>query len=103
MSGRRLEIKTAIEESLERRVQTLLDSALGAGQAITRVSAQVNFDQIERTEECFDPKSVLKQQTRSTETTKGRSAVPVTPPPATDAGTPPANAPALRPRPPAGP
>jgi flagellar M-ring protein FliF len=80
VSGRRLEIKTAIEESLERRVQSLLDSALGHGQAITRVSAQVNFDQIERTEERFDPNAVLKQKTRSTETTKGRSSSPVTPP-----------------------
>src|SRR5437870_8587097 len=55
VSGRRLEIKTALEDSLERRVQTLLDSALGPGQAITRVAAQMNFDQMERTEEKFDP------------------------------------------------
>jgi flagellar M-ring protein FliF len=88
VSGRRLEIKTAIEESLERRVQSMLDAALGHGQTITRVSAQVNFDQIERTEESFDPKAVLKQRTRSTETTKGRSAVPAPPPPAADAGAP---------------
>jgi len=85
LSPRRLEIKTAIEESLERRVQTLLDSALGAGQAISRVSAQVNFDSIERTEEKYDPSAVLKQKTHSTETTKGRTSAPVpgiTPPPA---------------------
>ena len=88
LSPRRLEIKTAIEESLERRVQTLLDSALGAGQAISRVSAQVNFDSIERTEEKYDPSAVLKQKTHSTETTKGRTSAPVpgipTPPPPAD-------------------
>jgi flagellar M-ring protein FliF len=77
LSPRRLEIKTAIEESLERRVQTLLDSALGPGQAISRVSAQVNFDQIERTEEKYDPNAVLRQKTHSTETTKGRTSTPV--------------------------
>ena len=82
VSGKRLEIKTALEENLERRVQSLLDSALGAGQAITRVSAQVNFDQMERTEEKFDPNGVMKQKTRSTETTKGRSNTPGPPPPA---------------------
>jgi flagellar M-ring protein FliF len=93
VSGRRLEIKTAIEESVERRVQSMLDAALGAGQTITRVSALVNFDQIERTEESFDPKSVLKQRTRSSETTKGRSAAPsATPPPTPEAGA--ANPPA---------
>jgi flagellar biosynthesis/type III secretory pathway M-ring protein FliF/YscJ len=58
LSGKRLEVKSALEEGLERRVQTLLDSALGAGQAITRVSAQVNFDQMERTEEKFDPNAL---------------------------------------------
>jgi flagellar M-ring protein FliF len=97
VSGRRLEIKTAIEESLERRVQTMLDAALGPGQTITRVSALVNFDQIERTEESFDPKAVLKQRTRSVETTKGRSAVPAPPAPAAEAGAPPANPPATPP------
>jgi flagellar M-ring protein FliF len=94
LSGRRLEIKTALEESLERRVQTLLDSALGAGQAITRVSAQVNFDQVDRTEEKFDPNAVMRQKTRSTETTKGRTSTPAstpTPPPA-DAAAAQANA-----------
>jgi flagellar M-ring protein FliF len=84
LSGRRLEIKTAIEDSLERRVQTMLDTALGAGQTITRVSALVNFDQIERTEESFDPKTVMRQKTRSTETTTGRSSAPGTTPPAVD-------------------
>jgi flagellar M-ring protein FliF len=82
LSGKRLEVKTALEEGLERRVQTLLDSALGAGQAITRVSAQVNFDQMEKTEEKFDPQAqVVRQKTRSTETTKGRSTTPSTTPP----------------------
>ncbi len=76
LSGKRLEIKTALEESLERRVQTLLDGALGPNQAITRVSAQVNFDQIDKTEEKFDPNGVARQKTRSTESTKGRSTTP---------------------------
>jgi flagellar M-ring protein FliF len=85
LSPRRLEIKTALEESLERGVQTLLDSALGAGQSICRVSAQVNFNQIERTEEKFDPSGVMRQKTRSTESSKGRSTGPGSPaaPPAT--------------------
>jgi flagellar biosynthesis/type III secretory pathway M-ring protein FliF/YscJ len=68
-------------------VQTLLDSALGAGQAITRVSAQVNFDQMERTEEKFDPNAVMRQKTRSSESTKGRSTTPGSTPAATTAAT----------------
>ena len=70
-------------------MQTLLDSALGAGQAITRVSAQLNFDQMERTEERFDPTPVAKQETRTVEKTKGLRRRADAPP----AGTPPPGAP----------
>jgi flagellar M-ring protein FliF len=87
LSPRRIEIKTAVEEGLERRVQTLLDSALGAGQAVTRVTAQINFDQVERTEERFDQTPVARQETRTVETTNGSSQTPTStpapPPPVT--------------------
>jgi flagellar M-ring protein FliF len=76
LSPRRLEAKSAVEEELERRVQTLLDATLGAGQAVARVAAQLNFDQVERTEEKFDPNAVAKQKTKSVESTKGRSTTP---------------------------
>lgn len=73
LSPRRLEIRTAVEEGFERRVQSLLDSALGQGRAVTRVAAQLNFDQVERTEERFDPNTVTKQESRTVETSKGNS------------------------------
>jgi flagellar M-ring protein FliF len=79
LSPRRMEIKVAVEEGLERRVQTLLDSALGPGQAVTRATAQVNFDRVERTEERFDPNPVTRQETRTVETSKGASATPTIP------------------------
>jgi flagellar M-ring protein FliF len=71
LSPRRLEIRTAVEEGLERRVQTLLDSALGPGRAVTRVAAQLNFDMVERTEERFDPATVTKQESHSVESSRG--------------------------------
>ena len=73
LSPKRLEIRTAVEDGLERRVQTLLDSALGQGKAVTRVAAQLNFDQVEKTEERFDPNTVTRQESRSVETSKGTS------------------------------
>jgi flagellar M-ring protein FliF len=76
LSPRRLEIKAAVEEDLQRRVQTLLDAALGTGQAVTRIAAQLNLDQIERTEERFDPNSVVRQETRTVERSKGTSSSP---------------------------
>ncbi len=75
MSPRRLEIKAAVEEGVERRLQSLLEAALGPGQALSRVAAQVNFDQVERTEERFE-NPVARQETRTTETTTGSSSTP---------------------------
>jgi len=88
LSPRRLEIKTAVEEGIERRIQSLLDTALGRGHAVARVSAQINFDQVERTEEKFDQNAIPRQKTRSTESSKGSSATPMTPAAAPDANAP---------------
>lgn len=76
LSARRLDLRAAVEESLERRVQALLDQALGPGQALVRVSAQLNFDQVERTEERFDPRPVPRQQVKTVESTRGATATP---------------------------
>ncbi len=96
LSPRRLEIKTAVEEGLERRVQSLLEGALGPGRAMTRVSAQLNLDQVDRTEERFDPNPVVRREVRTVETSNGNSATPVlavsppaggAPPPPTQSST----------------
>ncbi len=79
LSPRRLEMKAGIEEGLERRVQSLLDSALGPGQAVTRVSVQLNFDQVERTEERFDPGAVIRRETRTVENSRGSASNPIVP------------------------
>lgn len=97
LSPRRVEIKTAVEEGLERRVQSLLDAALGVGQAVTRVTAQLNFDQVERTEERFDQTPVARQETRTVETTNGSSSTPSTAP--APPATPPAPGAAVPPSP----
>ncbi len=94
LTPRRNEIKSAVEEGVERRIQSLLDSALGPGQAVTRVTAQLNFDQVERTEERFDPAPVTRQETRTIEKAKATSSAPTIAATATQpaAGTPaPAN------------
>jgi flagellar M-ring protein FliF len=90
LSPRRLEIKTAVEEGLERRVQSLLDGALGPGRAMTRVSAQLNLDQVDRTEERFDPNPVVRREVRTVETSTGSTATPVLPVSPPVAGAPPA-------------
>jgi flagellar M-ring protein FliF len=74
--GNQSEARTGIETELERRVQGLLDPIVGPGRSAVRVSATVNFDQVERTEERFDPKPLVRAQQKNTETSQGNSSQP---------------------------
>jgi flagellar M-ring protein FliF len=78
LSSNQVEARAGIEQEIERRVQTLLDPIVGPGRSAVRVSANLNFDQIERTEERFDPKTLVRSQTKSTENMQGASNQPTT-------------------------
>lgn len=73
-----LTYQQTMEQRLEGRAQSLLDRALGAGNSLVRVTAEVDFDQRERVEESLDPKGavVVSEQT-STEEGAGETAVGV--------------------------
>lgn len=63
-----LNYQQTMERRLEVRAQSLLDRALGAGNSLVRVNAEVDFDQREKTEEALDPKgSVVVSEQTSTE------------------------------------
>ncbi len=47
------EIQETFEKKLEERVKTMLEKALGAGKAIVRLSASIDFNQREQTEERY--------------------------------------------------
>src|SRR5712692_1068457 len=78
LSSNQVEARAGIEQEIERRIQTLLDPIVGPGRSAVRVSANLNFDQIERTEERFDPKTLVRSQTKSTENLQGSSNQPTT-------------------------
>ncbi len=58
-----------MESRLEHRAQTLLDRALGMGNSLVRVTAEVDFDQRERVEEVLDPRGAvpISEQTMTEE------------------------------------
>lgn len=60
-----LEYQQAVERRFERRAQSMLDRALGAGNSMVRVTAELNFDQRERIERAVDPNGavVISEQT----------------------------------------
>ena len=55
LSSSQLEVRKQVESYLEDKSESMLDGVLGAGKAVVRVTADLNFQQIERTSETFDP------------------------------------------------
>jgi len=70
-----LEYQQSMERRLEVRAQSMLDRALGAGNSLVRVTAEVDFDQRERVEESLDPNgSVVVSEQATSE--RGSSEIP---------------------------
>ena len=64
--------KRKMEKNLENSIHRMLEEALGPGKVIARVTADLNFEQVERTEETFDPNSqVVRSEQRNTEAVIG--------------------------------
>ena len=72
-----MEYSRNFEKGMEKRVRSMLERAVGIGKAIVRVSAEIDFRQVQRTEETFDPDSqVARSEQRNEEKTTG-AAMPV--------------------------
>jgi flagellar M-ring protein FliF len=64
--------KMKIENDLENKIVKMMTDALGAGKVIARVSAELDMERIERTEEIYDPESqVVRSEQRTTEASLG--------------------------------
>jgi flagellar M-ring protein FliF len=69
MSATQLQSRRNLEQYLSKKAQDILEKVLGPGQAIVRVSAEVNYDTITKSEEKFDPDGqVIRSQTKNDET-----------------------------------
>jgi flagellar M-ring protein FliF len=68
-SSKQYEMKQSVEDYLATKAQTMLDNVLGYGNAMVQVNAEINFNQIEKTMELFDPESqvAVSEQTIKTE------------------------------------
>jgi len=58
LSSGQLDLQKKVEEYLENKAQSMLATVLGEGRTIVRVSADLNFQKIERTDERYDPDNV---------------------------------------------
>jgi len=68
LTSTQLTARRNLELYLGRKAQDMLEKVLGPGQAIVRVSADINYDTVTRSEEKFDPDGqVLRSQTKNDE------------------------------------
>ncbi|MCK9210209.1 MAG: flagellar M-ring protein FliF [Ignavibacteriaceae bacterium] len=68
-SSKQYEIKQQVENYLVQKAQGMLDNVLGYGNAMVQVNAEINFDQVEKTMETYDPESqvAISEQSIKTE------------------------------------
>jgi flagellar M-ring protein FliF len=70
-----LGVRKNLEQYLARKAEDMLNVALGVGQSVVRVSAELNFDSLTKTEEKYDPESqVLRTATINDENTDSTTA-----------------------------
>jgi flagellar M-ring protein FliF len=63
ISSKQYELKRNVEQYLSDKVQSLLDGVLGPGNSIVRVDVELNFTQVEKTMEEYDPdKTVVRSE-----------------------------------------
>jgi len=59
IADRQMQLTSIKEAELETKIQTMLDRVLGSGNSVVRISAVLNFDQVERMTEVFDPEGAV--------------------------------------------
>ncbi len=65
LSPEQWEYQTRYEKALEEKLRTMLENVLGPDKAIVRVSAIMDFSQVEKLEEKYDPKGVAVRSEQS--------------------------------------
>lgn len=67
LSNAQLDYKRTVENEIKENVQTMLEGIVGAGRAIVRVNAEVDFNKITLNEEEYDPSTTAVRSTRNIE------------------------------------
>ncbi len=62
LTSAQYDMQSKVENYLANKAQTMLDAVLGPGNAIVRVNASLDFSQVEKTTEQYDPNSVVQSE-----------------------------------------
>lgn len=70
-TNRALDLQKTLETKYQRQIEDMLSKVVGAGQVMAQVSAKVNWKQIQKTEEIYDPESrvAISEQTTTDKST----------------------------------
>lgn len=63
LTSTQLAARRNMEQYLSKKAEGMLEAVLGPGQAVVRVSAEINLDSLSRTEEKFDPDGQVARST----------------------------------------
>ena len=67
LSNSQLAARREVEQYLSKKAEGMLEPVLGPGQAVVRVSAEINWDTTTRTEKKFDPEGQVARTTTTTD------------------------------------
>ncbi|MFA7403585.1 MAG: flagellar basal-body MS-ring/collar protein FliF, partial [Pelobacteraceae bacterium] len=67
MTSAMQETQRTYEKNVEESIQSLLDPIVGGGKSVARVTATLDYKQVERVEEKFDPESIAVRSEQRTE------------------------------------
>ena len=81
LTSTQYEVQQTVERYLGQKAQQLLESVVGPGNSLVQVNAELDFRQVERTLEQYDPErtAIRSEQTSEEKTTTGDSAAAVHP------------------------
>ena len=71
ISPEKLSYQQAVEKRLEDRAQSMLDLALGRDYSLVKVTAELDFNRIEKTEEIYDPAGTVPRSEQTVEEKSG--------------------------------
>ena len=75
LTSNQLKARRDLELYLSKKAESMLERVLGPGQAVVRVSAEINYDNLQRTEDKYDPEGqVLRTSTVNDEATDSLTA-----------------------------
>ncbi len=70
--AKQLEYQKSVDKDYEGKLQSMLEGIVGRGKAIVRVAAKIDFTEVERTEEKYDPDTIaVKSEQRNQEKSSG--------------------------------